>query len=136
VSEPLSKVIENALTVGVLGMAIGIASVAVLNQPVRGADLKRGALLFQTCTACHSVLGDGVGPDISQIYGKKAASQAGFPYSAAMKASGIIWDDASLRAFIANPQGFVRGTAMTFPGYANPMDVEDVISYLKSANWQ
>ncbi len=94
-------------------------------------DLKRGELLFQTCAACHSVLGDGVGPDLRAVYGRKAALTAGFNYSAALKSSGIVWNDANLQAFVKDPQGLVKGTAMTFPGYPAQSDVDDVIAYLK-----
>jgi cytochrome c len=97
-----------------------------------GAEPQRGALLFQTCSACHSVLGDGVGPDLTGIYGHKAASRAGFNYSSALRASGLVWDDATLRAFITNPQAVVKGTTMTFPGYAQPADVDAVVLYLKT----
>jgi cytochrome c len=96
------------------------------------ADLQRGELLFQTCAACHSVLGNGVGPDIRHVYGTKAASQPGFQYSQAMKESGLTWDEKTLRAFVTKPQAVVKGTAMAFPGYTNPADVGNVVAYLKS----
>jgi cytochrome c len=113
-------------------MGIALAATVATAQSAWAADLKRGALLFQTCGACHSILGDGIGPDISGIYGQKAASRPGFNYSSALKNSGIVWNEAELRAFIKDPQARVRGTAMTFPGYENPADVEDVIAYLKT----
>lgn len=97
-----------------------------------GPDLKRGQLLFQTCAACHSVLGDGLGPDITGILGQKSAQVDGFKYSTAMRQAKLIWDEPALRAFIANPQAVVKGTTMTFPGYAAPADLDDVIAYLKS----
>ena len=108
------------------------AFVACFPIAAGAADLQRGALLFQTCAACHSVLGDGVGPDLTGIYGKKAAQRAGFKYSAAMTASGVTWNEANLRTFIKNPQVLVKGTLMTFPGYATPTDVDDVIAYIKT----
>ena len=61
-----------------------------------------------------------------------AATREGFNYSEAMKLSGIIWDEATLRAFIKKPQSVVKGTAMAFPGYEMPADVDDVIGYLKT----
>jgi cytochrome c len=107
-------------------------STALLAPHACAADVDRGALLFQTCSACHSVLGDGIGPVINGIYGRKAATREGFKYSEAMKLSGIIWDEATLRAFIKKPQSVVKGTAMAFPGYEMPADVDDVIGYLKT----
>ena len=113
-------------------LAGGVALALLGAMGASAADLKRGALLFQTCTACHSPLGDGVGPDLAGIVGKKAAQTAGFDYSPAMRASGLTWDESTLRRFITNPQQTVRGTKMTFVGYSNPDDVEAVLAYIKS----
>ena len=99
---------------------------------IAAAELQRGALLFQTCSACHSVLGDGVGPDLAGIYGKKAASGPDFNYSSAMRASGLVWDEPTLSAFISDPQALVKGTTMAFPGYPKAADVAAVVSYLKA----
>jgi cytochrome c len=109
-----------------------IAVFAWASAEANAADLQRGALLFQTCSACHSVLGDGVGPDLTGIYGQKAAQRAGFKYSTAMQASSLTWNEANLRAFIRNPQGLVKGTLMTFPGYTTPADLDDVVAYIKT----
>jgi cytochrome c len=113
-----------------------VCAVALLGaacaRGLAAAELQRGALLFQTCTACHSVLGDGVGPNLAGIYGKKAASRPDFSYSSAMRASGLVWDEPTLNAFISNPQAVVKGTTMTFPGYPKAADVDAVVSYLKT----
>jgi cytochrome c len=111
--------------------AISMAAVGSLT-PAIAADLARGAQLFQTCSACHTVLGTGIGPDLAGIYGRKAAMTTGFDYSDALRSSGITWTEGNLRAFIANPQNFIKGTKMTFPGYSNPADIEDVIAFLKT----
>jgi cytochrome c len=115
--------------------ASGGALMFALGAQLRAADtpdLERGQLLFQTCAACHSVLGDGVGPDLRGIYGRKAATRPGFNYSAALKSSDIVWNEANLRAFVKDPQALVKGTAMTFPGYPAQSDVDAVIVYLKT----
>lgn len=94
--------------------------------------LARGEQLFHTCAACHGVLGDGIGPDITGIYGQPAAMHAGFNYSDALKHRGLTWTEANLRAFIHDPQAFVPGTLMSFPGYERTADIDDVLAYLKS----
>lgn len=111
---------------------VGLAAFACIQTQANAADLQRGALLFQSCTACHNVLGDGVGPDLTGIYGQKAALRSDFNYSAALKASAVVWNEANLRAFIKDPQALVKGTLMTFPGYAAPADIDDVIAYMKT----
>ena len=93
--------------------------------------MTRGELLFQTCAACHSVLGDGIGPDLTGIYGQKAAGRPGFAYSDALKSSGLVWDEPTLRVFIRDPQAAVKSTKMTFPGYSDDADVDAVVAYLE-----
>jgi cytochrome c len=109
-----------------------IVAAAFAADPPSAPDQSRGALLFQTCSSCHSVLGDGVGPNLYGIYGKRAGTQPGFKYSSAMLQSGLTWDEATLRAFITNPQALVKGTLMTFPGYSSPADVNSVVEYIKT----
>jgi cytochrome c len=110
----------------------GLSAFACIQTPADAADLQRGALLFQSCAACHNVLGDGVGPDLTGIYGQKAGLRPDFKYSAALKASGLVWNEANLRALIRDPQALVKGTLMTFPGYTAPADIDAVIAYIKT----
>ena len=56
-----------------------------------------------------------------------------FNYSVANKNSGIVWDEDTLRKYLAAPQSVVPGTKMTFLGLTDPQQVEDVIAYLKEA---
>jgi cytochrome c len=109
----------------------GIAGLVLLTGQASAADLKRGELLFQTCSACHTILGDGLGPDLHGIFGQKAAQIPGFKYSDALKNSGLTWDETTLRAFIADPQAAVKGTTMAFPGYKAAADLDNLIAYLK-----
>ena len=114
------------------GAVVLACALGAQHRAVAAPDLARGELLFQTCAACHTVLGDGVGPDLRGVYGRKAATSPGFSYSAALKGSAIVWNDANLRAFVMDPQALVKGTAMTFPGYPAQSDVDDVIAYLET----
>lgn len=124
----MNQPIAARIAVVVLGIFMSLSGRAA--EPA--TDPARGELLFQTCAACHSVLGDGIGPDLTGIYGSKAAARPGFAYSAAMKESGIVWNETTLRAFIEDPQATVKGTAMLFPGYKAPADVAAVLAYLKT----
>lgn len=49
-----------------------------------------------------------------------------------MKRAGLVWDTANLKAYIADPQGKVKGNRMPFSGLPNPGDIEDVIAYLQT----
>jgi cytochrome c len=117
---------------GRVGVAGAVLAAILVPTPTPAADLARGEQLFHTCAACHSVLGDGIGPDITGIYGQPAGMRPGFSYSDALKHRGLTWNEANLRAFIHNPQAFVPGTLMSFPGYERAADIDDVVAYLRT----
>ena len=95
-------------------------------------DPKHGQDVFQDqCSGCHVLTGPGfAAPPLSGVYGRKAGT-ADFQYSDAMKKSGIVWNDASLSAFIANPDKTVPGTAMT-QNLSDAQQRDDVVAYLKT----
>src|SRR5882757_6341429 len=63
---------------------------------------------------------------------KKCAGKGGFNFSAAMKGKGGTWTFDDLNKFIANPKGFVPGTAMGFAGIQKDSERADVIAYLRT----
>lgn len=73
-----------------------------------------GAAVFrQRCAGCHSLTpATGVGPSLAGVVGRRAGSRPGYVYSAALKASGLIWRDATLDAYLAAPARTVPGTKM------------------------
>lgn len=93
-----------------------------------------GKSLFTRCMACHSADAgkNGVGPSLNAVVGRASASVPGFAYSPAMQAANLTWDDATLAAYLENPQGLVKGNKMAFVGLKNPQDREDMIAYLKT----
>lgn len=98
-------------------------------------DVAAGAQMFaEQCANCHAVAaGDnGTGPSLAAIAGAPAGHVAGFTYSPAMQASGKIWNDAALDAYLANPRAAVPGTKMKLGGIADPDDRANVIAYLKT----
>ncbi len=95
-------------------------------------NAQHGQQVFQdNCSGCHVLTGDAVAaPPLAGVYGRKAGSAA-FAYSDAMKKSGIVWDAASLGAFLADPSKAVPGTAMFF-SVTDAQQRDDVIAYLKT----
>jgi cytochrome c len=50
-----------------------------------------------------------------------------------MKKSGIVWNEATLDRFLADPLGTVPGTAMGYAGVKDSKERADLIAYLKAA---
>ena len=95
--------------------------------------MEKGQATAKQCQACHTFEKGGpnrVGPNLWGIVGRPRASEAGFNYSAAMKAKGGTWTFDELYTFLANPRGVIPGTNMTFAGLARGQQRADVIDYL------
>jgi len=101
-------------------------------------DAEKGATVFKKCMVCHTIEEGGakkLGPSLKGIVGRKAASVEGYKYSDAMlakAAEGVVWDEATLTAYLPDPRKFVPGTKMAFPGLKNPEEVADIIAFLKT----
>src|SRR5947209_11405744 len=82
-------------------------------------DPEKGQSLFNKCRACHRI-GPGartvVGPELNGVVGRKAGSIPDYPYSSALKSSGLTWDEATLTKWLRSPRALVPGTRMTFAG--------------------
>lgn len=88
---------------------------------------------FAQCAACHQVNDDapaGIGPHLVGVFGEPAGSRDDFNYSAALSNSGVVWDEATLDAFLANPQKVAPGTMMAFGGIADAEQRKEVVDYL------
>jgi nitrite reductase (NO-forming) len=94
-----------------------------------------GEKVFHKCQACHSIEAgvNKVGPSLAGVVGRKGGSLTGYSYSSAMRQTTVVWDEASLDAFLAAPAKFVPGTKMTFVGLKQAEDRATVIAYLKAA---
>lgn len=102
---------------------------ATLAQPACAAD---GARLFALqCKTCHGAQSSVAGPTLNGVVGRKTASAPGFTYSAALKAKGGTWTEASLGAYLSAPQAFAPGGRMAVAVPA-PADRAAVIDYLKT----
>jgi len=100
------------------------------------ADASRGQLLSYACAACHTFNAAGgtlIGPNLHGVFGRRAASVAGFDYSPALASSGLVWTPVSIEAWLNEPASFVTGTKMAFTGYRSAEDRRDLIVYLLHA---
>jgi len=106
-----------------------------IEEVLAKADLGRGENSAKKCAACHTFNKGGrtlVGPNLWGVVGRPKGSEAGFNYSAAMKAKGGNWTIEDLNQFLTNPKGYVPGTNMTFAGVARAGERADLIVYLNS----
>ncbi len=112
-----------------------VAATAAAGNSYAAGDAEAGKKVFQKCQACHSVEPGKkkVGPNLAGVMGRAAGSQPDFKFSKAMKESGIVWDDKTLDAYLADPKGNIPGNKMTFNGLRDAGDRANVIAYLKAA---
>ena len=106
---------------------------ATLAAPAGAADLRNGRELASLCRECHAMKQGGrekFGPNLHGVFGRAAGSVTGYPYSGAMAAADWVWNEDSLNAFIADPQGRLHGTQMPFTGLPEASDRADLIAYL------
>ena len=97
------------------------------------ADVDAGKKIFRKCKACHTLKAGGksaIGPNLHGVVGRNAATVDGFKYSKVMKESGLVWDEATLTAYLTKPKEFLPGNKMPFPGLKKPEQIENVIAYI------
>ena len=97
-------------------------------------DATRGQAVFEKrCMGCHALEADREGPRLAGVYGRKAGGVAGFGYSAALKNSGLTWDEATLERWLSDPDMVVPQNNMGF-SVAKAEERRDLIAYLKTAH--
>lgn len=110
-----------------------LASVALLcaEAPAAPASPDGATLFHQRCQGCHSVTPgqtSPLAPNLAGVVGRRAAS-TGYNYSAALKASKLVWSRENLDRFLAGPSHLVPGTRMVI-FVPNPQQRAAIIGYL------
>lgn len=88
---------------------------------------------FAQCAACHAVAKGaphGLGPNLWGIAGTKAGEVAGYSFSPALKASGLVWDEATLDKWLENPRALVPGTKMSYSGMPDAAKRKELVTWL------
>jgi cytochrome c len=103
----------------------------------RVPDPEAGREVFGQCAGCHEV-GEGavhrIGPHLNGIFGRRAASHAGFDYSESLERlgkSGLEWHADTLDTYIEDPRALASGTRMSFRGLKAPQERADLLAYLR-----
>lgn len=118
--------------------AAASGTVAAFAAPASAQDAAKGAVVFRSCRACHTVgpaARNKAGPMLNGVVGRKAASVPGFAYSKAMEeaaAKGLVWNEANLRAYLDSPDTFLPRGVMAFAGVKDSAKLNDLIAYLKT----
>lgn len=125
-------------------LAAVTAAVAVFAPPSARAEMsetgklamaKAGEIMFEhRCRSCHAddAAKQSYGPSLVGIVGRKAAGLPGFAYSDALKASGIVWTEAALKAWMADNTSIMPGTRMRHVGITDAAEQDFIVAYLKS----
>lgn len=114
-----------------------LATLVVFGAMTVGAsaqDAAAGEKVFAKCKACHQIgetAKNAVGPVLNGLIGRKTGTVEGYSYSDANKESGLTWDEATFKEYIANPKAKIPGTKMVFAGLQKPEDIDNVLAYLK-----
>ncbi len=95
-------------------------------------DAAAGRQVYRKCLACHSLEPgkNTLGPSLAGIVGKKSGEVPNYNYSAALKAANVVWDAATLDAYLLDPQKLIPQNKMPFPGLKTANERKDVIAYL------
>jgi len=113
-----------------LGLAVSMAAPAA-----QAAGEGEGAALYaQHCGSCHTLVPGKpsvAGPNLSGMFGRPAA-KGEFRYSAALQASGLVWNRQNLDKFLAAPMSTVPGTRMPV-AMRDPAKRTAIIDYLAKA---
>jgi cytochrome c len=116
-----------------------LATICLAAMPIMAAaegDAAAGEKVFNKCKACHMVGDDAknrVGPVLNGIVGRAVAAIEDFKYSDTLTekgASGAVWTEEELAAFLTNPKDYAKGTKMAFPGLRKEEERANVIAYL------
>lgn len=113
-------------------------AVVLVSSPLHAQQgaVARGERDFRACAPCHSLESDRnmTGPSLANLWGRLAGSLPSFDrYSDALKASGIIWDDRSLDAWLTDPQRMVPDNSMPFNGIKDSHARADLLAFVKEA---
>lgn len=101
-------------------------------------ELSNGERQFaRKCSVCHTLQADGkrrAGPTLYGVFGRRAGTLEGYPYSDALKTSKIIWNEETIsRLFTEGPDKVTPGTKMPIQRMKNEQDRRDLVSFLQSA---
>ncbi|MEM9577100.1 MAG: c-type cytochrome [Pseudomonadota bacterium] len=102
------------------------------------SKMSNGERQFQRkCSICHTLGPDSqrrAGPTLFNLFGRPAGTVAGYPYSAILEGSDLIWSEETVDAlFDIGPDHFIPGSKMPMQRITAQSDRDDLIAFLKEA---
>ncbi len=97
-----------------LGLALAAAVALFGSLAWAQGDAAKGKTVFKKCQACHTIEKGGknkIGPNLFAVVGRTAGSVPKYEYSpsyVAAGANGLVWTEANIVAYLANPKAFIR----------------------------
>lgn len=96
------------------------------------ADPAAGRAQFAShCAGCHGLDHAIEGPGLAGVFGRRAGSVPGYPYTPALAASQVTWNETSLDQWLTGPRRFIPNTAMP-NAIDDPVGRRDIIAYLRT----
>jgi cytochrome c len=103
----------------------------LLSAPANSADPNQGQRIFERrCTGCHRLDEVRSGPRLRGVFGRAAGSDPGFPYSSALKSSGLTWNETTLDRWLTDTEKLVPNNDMAFR-VSDPDERAEIVAYLK-----
>lgn len=96
------------------------------------ADIERGERAFRQCSTCHQYASErnAGGPHLVGIVGREVAGVDDWRYSTALQEAGGIWTPERLELWLTNPNDYIRGNRMAYPGVRDAQERIDIIGFL------
>ena len=101
-------------------LTASLTLLALASPALAAGDAAKGEADFKKCKACHMIVADDgteiqkggkTGPNLYGVVGRQVAGVADFKYGdsiAAVGAKGVIWDEALLVAYVADPGKWLK----------------------------
>lgn len=96
------------------------------------ADIDAGESAFRQCSACHQYAAErnAGGPHLVGIVGREVGAVGDWRYSNALQDAGGIWTPERLEQWLTNPDDYLPGNRMAYPGVRGAQERIDIIGFL------
>ena len=130
-------------------LTLAAAGLAIIASTGFAGDAAKGETVFKKCKACHKI-GEGAknatGPQLNNVIGRAAGSEADYKYSPSMiaaGAAGLVWTEDLVADYLEDPKAFLQAF-LSDPSAKSKMvikiskedDREDVAAYLATFSAQ